>query len=74
MTGCEQIPADMEIPSNVGLANIVALLADTTFVPADLGLASKLALIAAGHSIANADCGTTSGGATSGTPCSTHHR
>ena len=51
MTGCEQIPADMEIPSNVGLANIVALLADTTFVPADLGLASKLALIAAGHGI-----------------------
>ena len=56
------------------MTSIVALLAGTAFVLADVALASKLVLIAAGHGIANADYGTTSGGATSGTPCGTHHR
>ena len=74
MVGCKQISADAGIPSDVGLAKFVALLAGTVFFPAHVALAVKLALIAAGHGIANADYGTTSGGATSGTPCSTHHR
>ena len=79
MVNCKQIPADVAILSDVGLANAVTLLAGTSLAQTDVGLAGVLALVAAGHGIANADCGTTSGGATSGgatsgTPCGTHHR
>ena len=74
MADYKQIPADVTILSDVGLANAVTLLANTSLAQTDVGLAGALVLVAAGHGIEDADCGTTSGGATSGTPCSTHHR
>ena len=79
MTGRELISSDVEILSGVGLANGVVLLAGTPSFPADVDLDGALALVAAGcgrseHGFTDADCGTTSGGATSGTPCGTHHR
>ena len=49
MAGCEQIPADVGILSDVGLANVVTLLAGTAFVPADVGLAGASAFVTAGR-------------------------
>ena len=73
MSGCEQILANMGISSDVGLTNVVALLASTAFFPADGGLAGLLVLVAAGNVIANVECGTTNGGENAGTPCGAYH-
>jgi hypothetical protein len=77
MAGCEQIPADVGIPSGVGLANGVVLLAGTPSFPADVDLDGALALVAAGcgrseHGFTDADCGTTSGGASIDTRPAVH--
>ena len=74
MTDCNKTLANVETLSETGLSNSMALLVVTAFVPADIGLAGVSALVAAGHGIVNADCGTTSVGATIGTLYSTHRR
>ena len=73
MADCKQTLADVGMPSDVGLENVVALLACTSLVPADVGMVDALALVKAGHVITNAYCGTRCGGATGDTPCGTYH-
>ena len=49
MAGSKLILADVGIPSDAGLSNVVVLLAGTVFILEDVGLAGASALVVAGR-------------------------